>query len=145
MYFAVLPGYNDDQNKYQLNKEKSIKNFLNKISEVERIKDDYYDFYYYELSVRNLRKLKIQSLTDEKIKNKLTRLETLLKDKNKINIYGDKKPSFGTSGGSTGTSGTSGSSGPKSFYKGDKYNRFAQKPRKNFDFHKIKNKNLRKV
>ena len=143
MYFAILEGYYDSDMKYLKNNVNPIRNFLNKIPEVERLKDDFYYIHYYHLSLKNLRKLKILSLTDENIKRKLTRLESLLWNETKINIYGNKKPAFGTSGiGSTGTSGTSGSSGPKGFYKNDRYNRFAQKPKKNFDFHKIKNKNL---
>lgn len=71
-----------------------------------------------KLDLKDLRRLKIQSLSDGKIKKELEELQKLLNDDTKIQVYGDKMPkiesmSTGISGysgygGSTGTSGESG-------------------------------------
>lgn len=56
-----------------------------------------------KLDLKDLRRLKIQSLSDKKIKKELEELQKLLNDDTKIQVYGDKMPRFESM--STGTSG----------------------------------------
>lgn len=68
-----------------------------------------------KLDLKDLRRLKIQSLGDKKLKKELEELQKLLNDDTKIQVYGNKMPKFesmstGTAGYS-GTIGISGSSG----------------------------------
>ena len=68
-----------------------------------------------KFDLKDLRRLKIQSLSDVKIKKDLEQLQKLLNDDTKIQVYGDKMPRFESMstgysgyGGFTGTSGESG-------------------------------------
>jgi len=100
---------------------KKMKDFFSDFSEIELRNDldphnsqsiNYHDYYdYYELTISNLRKLKLQSLKDEEIKQKLIHLQSILYNEDFIKLY-EEKPilNSGTSG-CTGTNGTSGSSG----------------------------------
>ena len=75
-----------------------MKDFFSEFSEIELANDvdpftlsvnhNYYD--YYELKISNLRKLKLQSLKDEKIKQKVIQLQSLLYNENFIKLYEEK-------------------------------------------------------
>lgn len=100
---------------------KKIKDLFGEFSEIELRNEldphnsqsiNYHDYYdYYELTISNLRKLKLQSLKDENIKQKVIQLQSILYNEDFITLY-EEKPNLnsGTSG-YTGTNGTSGSSG----------------------------------
>jgi hypothetical protein len=62
-----------------------------------------------KLDLKDLRRLKIQSLGDKKIKKELEELQKLLNDDTKIHVYGNEMPKFESM--STGTGGYAGSTG----------------------------------
>jgi len=131
-----------------------IKDFILSFKEIKKIVeyDEIYEFIYYKISIKNLRKLKILSLTDIEFKKRLSTLQKLLKDKRFI-ITSDEKPIFTyyktISYGGTGFFSYSYSykhieiiekSKEKLNTKHLPYkNRFVGKVNKNVDFHKMKN------
>lgn len=141
MYFLIISNGAALAGKSEEVRE--IENFFNSFIEIERLEDNYYkNIVFYKLNIKSLRKLKILSLTDTTghIKSRINKLQNLLNDASRIMILrtnGDELPVFGTSG-SSGYSGTSGSCG---ISVNMKYRRdpFISKPRKHFDFHKIRN------
>ena len=66
-----------------------------------------------KFDLKDLRRLKIQSLSDKKLKKELEELQKLLNDDTKIQVYGDKMPVIESM--STGTSGYTGGSGISSY------------------------------
>ena len=76
---------------------KKMKDFFSDFSEIELRNDldphnsqsiNYHDYYdYYELTISNLRKLKLQSLKDEEIKQKLIHLQSILYNEDFIKLY----------------------------------------------------------
>lgn len=123
MYFSINPDC--------INKEE-IKNFIMSFSEIKIIKDysPYWDNFFY-ISLKTLRKFKILSLIDNDIKSKLSKLETILNNKEIINNFGDNLIFFET----TQTCPTSTTTPQKIKLHKSQKNNFP-----NFDIHKINKK-----
>ena len=117
MYFTILT-HGLSANGYKPNDAeelKKIRDFLSEFPEIElKTNSQTYQYYnYYELKISKLRKLKILSLKDKELKQKLSRLQSILYNEQFIRLS-ENEPTFnsGTTGhgGNSGTSGTSGSS-----------------------------------
>lgn len=134
MYFTIL----EPIIKPQFSDICQTKIFLKTFPEIEEIHYEYTSQICYYISLRNIRKIKILSLHDKNIKSNWNKLENILYDKTKIHIYGDEKPNLYSS--TSGISGSAGTNGNYGMAKLNLYNRFVSKPKKNFDFHKIKTK-----
>lgn len=111
MYFTIKISYYDSEsNKIQLNTIESIeksKNIIDEFSEIKSFNDinnskHIYDYFY--IDIKDTRKLKLLSLHDNDVKQKLTRLETMLYNEKLVKLS-DDKPS--TEGSSTGIGGSS--------------------------------------
>lgn len=96
MYFGIKTIFNEVQ---------LTRDYLLSFKEFETTEN----FLILKFDLKGLRKLKILSLHDQKIKGELETLQHLLNDKTKINAYGDKMPVSESA--STGTSGVAGPSG----------------------------------
>jgi len=149
MYFAInnFSG-NGIVNIDEYNK---IKKLLDEFPEIEKIDFDQFRRYY-NLSIKNLRKLKMQSLFDENTKKRCSELEKLINNEKLIYKYGDKEPVFSScSSGTSGTSGTAGSSIYEEKFKCSNKNIIGGIPldyirnrlNKKFDFHKVSNNRLK--
>ena len=122
MYFTINAGYYNYPNPDKYSWTGLVENDMEEIREVikgfpeikELFSDRYnkgwteYDkfFIYYELDIKAIRKLKILSLTDKKLKEKFKKLLTVISDKNSITVS-EEMPDFSGIGMTTGTGGKS--------------------------------------
>lgn len=121
MYFRINYGYYDHKlNEYIVNsieEKNEAKNIINEFPEFTNL-NEYNDiiqvlspdeYAYYFIDIKFTRKLRLLSLNDDVIKQKMIRLETLLCNEKLITLMEDR-PSSGTSG-SSGTNCSSGTNG----------------------------------
>ena len=110
MYFGIKWNYSEKFNQDEFNEIKAyLLSFNFETTENSTI---------LKFDLKDLRKLKIESLSNQQTKKELKKLQSLLNDDTKIQVYGDKMPviesgSTGLSGysGYSGTTGSSGSAG----------------------------------
>jgi hypothetical protein len=134
MYFGIRSNFTN-MNWEELEQLKEF--FLNSFKEIQTTEWSYI----LKFNIKDIRKLKIKSLHDEKIKSDLEKFQKIINNKDKIIIYGEEKPKFGSSSsrtsgssGSSGTSGPSSTTGPSNPLK----NRYIGRPSKKIDFYKSK-------